>query len=191
MRPWQGIVGVGFSPDAFENYVSTLQFGAWRPQFVVLHNTAVPQLSEWHSVSGIQRMHSLVTYYRDEQKWSAGPHLFVADDQIWVFTPLTTYGIHSPSWNHVSWGVEMVGNFEVEAFDSGLGLSVHNNTISALATLHTALGIDSATLRFHKEDPLTTHNCPGSHVHKEAITSAVHDAIVARHGGDHLLSRFQ
>ena len=44
-------------------------------------------------------MRNLEAYYRDEQDWSAGPHLFVADDLIWVFTPLRTSWVHSPSWD--------------------------------------------------------------------------------------------
>src|SRR6266851_1193049 len=117
MAQWKGIVGHGFTPEEFDHYVASLIFGAWRPQFVVLHNTASPRLSQWHSVPGVQRMRGLETYYRDTQGWSAGPHLFVADDLIWVFTPLTTSGVHAPSWNHVSWGVEMVGDDTVEPFD--------------------------------------------------------------------------
>ena len=42
---WKGIVGKGFKPQEFEAYVGTLLFSAWRPQFVVLHNTAAPTLA--------------------------------------------------------------------------------------------------------------------------------------------------
>ena len=114
MNGWKGIVGRGFTPAAFDAYASELTFGAWRPQFVVLHNTATPRLADWHMVPGPQRMKNLEAYYRDEQHWSAGPHLFVADDLIWVFTPLTTSGTHSPSWNSVAWGIEMVGEYDEE-----------------------------------------------------------------------------
>jgi len=89
MPAWKGIVGKGFTPDDFAAYVAGLTFTAWRPSFVVLHNTAVPTFAQWHSVPGTTRMQNLQSYYRDTQKWSGGPHLFVADDLIWVFTPLT------------------------------------------------------------------------------------------------------
>jgi hypothetical protein len=98
----KGIIAQGFSPEDFDEYVNSLQFGAWRPQFVVLHNTSRPLLSEWQSIPGAERMRNLEAYYRGQPHWSAGPHLFVADDLIWVFTPLTTSGVHLPSWNHVS-----------------------------------------------------------------------------------------
>jgi hypothetical protein len=32
---------------------------------------------------------NLVGYYRDRQKWSLGPHLFVTPGGILAFTPLT------------------------------------------------------------------------------------------------------
>jgi N-acetylmuramoyl-L-alanine amidase len=113
MSNWKGIIGRGFRPQEFKRYVGTLSFGDWRPHFVVLHNTSAPRLSQWHSHPGEERMHNLEAYYRGKG-WSAGPHLFIADDLIWAFTPLTTSGAHSPSWNGVSWGIEMVGEYDAE-----------------------------------------------------------------------------
>jgi N-acetylmuramoyl-L-alanine amidase-like protein len=172
MSGWKGIVGKPFDPQGFAEYVAGLRFDAWRPQFVVLHNTAVPTLADWHSTPGPQRMKNLEAFYRDTQGWSAGPHLFIADDLIWTFTPLTTPGVHSPSWNSIAWGVEMVGDFNTEPFSP----LVRANAISALATLHARLGLSPQALRLHKEDPKTTHDCPGKHVSKADIV----DAIVAR-----------
>jgi hypothetical protein len=169
MGTWKGIVGRSFSAKDFKQYVTTLEFNSWRPQFVVLHNTAQPMLSEWHSVPGSQRMKNLEDFYKNKQGWSAGPHLFVADDLIWVFTPLTVSGIHSPSWNSVAWGVEMVGDYNTEPF----GEAVRGNVVSALATLHASLGLDPNSLRFHKEDPGTTHDCPGKNVSKALIIERV------------------
>lgn len=182
MGIWKGIVGTSFSPGAFQNYVDTVAFDSWRPQFVVLHNTGAPNLADWHCVSGETRMRNLESYYRDTQHWSAGPHLFVADDLIWVFTPLNTSGVHSPSWNSISWGVEMVGDFASEAFTG----SVKDNAIAALATLHAALGLDPATLKLHKEDPLTTHDCPGKNVSKPDVITLVSQAVASLQPGDHV-----
>ena len=181
MANWKGIVGKSFTAEQFEAYVETLAFNAWRPQFVVLHNTAQPRLSDWHSVPGEKRMKNLEGFYRDQQKWSAGPHLFVADDLIWTFTPLIVSGIHSPSWNSVSWGVEMVGDYSLEPF----GEKVRGNVVSALATLHAALGLDPHTLRLHKEDPRTTHVCPGKNVSKADVIQRIVDELAHRHGGEH------
>jgi len=132
-----------------------------------------------------QRLAGLESYYRDDQKWSAGPHLFIADDEIWTFTPLTTSGIHSPSWNNISWGVEIVGDYDNELFRS----DVRDNVISALTTLHAAIGLDPLTLKFHKEDPKTTHTyCPGARVSKPDIVTALQRALFVE-TGEHLQDR--
>ncbi len=174
---WKGIVGKPFSPLAFEAYVAGLHWLSWKPEFLVLHNTGAPTLAQWHEVDGHTRMQNLQHYYRDTLHWSGGPHIFAADDFIWAFTPLTVPGVHSPSWNAVSRGIEMVGDFTKEAFDS----RVRDNTVSALATLHIALGIDSHTLKFHKMDPKTSHkDCPGDHVVYSDMVQRVHAEIARR-----------
>jgi hypothetical protein len=179
--PWKGIVGKGFKPQEFEAYVAGLSFAVWRPQFVVLHNTAAPTLAQWHSISGEQRMRNLSDFYQNVQKWSAGPHLFVADDLIWAFTPLTMPGVHSPSWNSIAWGVEMVGDYNAEPFAD----TVRDNVVSALTTLHAVVGLDPASLKLHKEDPRTTHDCPGRNVSKADIIARVQDALAGRAQGEH------
>jgi hypothetical protein len=177
MNRWKGIVGKGYTADEFQNYVDTfesnLEDWAWVPEFVVVHNTAIPRYDKWRKgQDGLANIHSLESYYRDGQRWSAGPHLFVAD-LIWVFTPLNIPGVHSPSWNSISWGVETVGDYDHELFVD----PVRGNLISALKTLHSALGKDPATLRFHKEDPKTTHKgCPGIHIVKSELIAAVQAA---------------
>src|SRR6516225_6793718 len=178
-RPWQGIIGQGFTADDFDGYVSTVSLVSWQPEFIVLHNTAIPTLSDWHSVPGEVRMRNLESYYRDELHWSAGPHLFVADDLIWVFTPLNVPGVHSPSWNSISWGVEVVGNYAVEWFDS----AVRDNAMSALASLHAIVGLDPNTLRLHKEDPKTTHDCPGKNIIKAEVIQGILDRLASRPTG--------
>ncbi len=182
MSNWKGIVGKGFTKEEFATYIAGVQMGPWRPQFVVLHNTAIPKLADWHKVSGEQRMRNLEDYYKNTQKWSAGPHLFVADDKIWVFTPLTVPGVHSPSWNAISWGVELVGDYQTEQFKSPL----KDNAIRSLALLHQLGGRDPRTLHLHKEDPNTTHKgCPGKNVVKQAVIDAVVADLAALNPGEH------
>ncbi len=185
MPAWKGIVGQGLAPDQLETYVGTVAFGVWRPQFVVLHNTQDPRLSDWHSVPGAQRMAALQSYYRDDQHWSGGPHLFVADDLVWLFTPLSVPGVHSPSWNAISWGVEVVGDYDHEPLSD----AVRANLVDALATLHALAGLDPTTLRLHKQDPLTTHTfCPGVNLanQRDSIVADVTAEIQRRHAGEHV-----
>ena len=185
---WTPIVGKSFSPQEFADYCQTLKWGPWRPSFAVLHNTAVPNLAQ--RPAGLTRQHidGLASFYRDTQGWSAGPHLFIDDHQIWVFTPLTVKGVHSPSWNSIAWGVEMLGDYSKESFSAGRGLAVRKNAVSALATLHSLLGLDPSLLKLHKEDPKTTHACPGGNVKKDQVIAAIQAEMAARHTGEHALA---
>ena len=96
MAAWKGIVGKGFRPEYFRQYVDSLTFPDWRPQFVIVHYTSAPRLSQWHSTPGATRMLNLESYYRDQMKWSAGPHLFVADDLIWVYSRRSRHPAFNP-----------------------------------------------------------------------------------------------
>jgi hypothetical protein len=186
MGGWKGIVGTSFTAEEFDSYCHALRWSAWRPSFVVLHNTAIPSLAQ--RPQGLTKQHilNLERFYRDEKGWKAGPHLFVDDKQIWVFTPLTLSGTHSPSWNKTALGVEMLGDFAKESFDSGRGLKVQKNAIAAFATLCAVVGIDPETTRLHREDTVTTHSCPGAGVNKSRFIEAVKGLMLIRHGGEHL-----
>src|SRR3954449_1003821 len=135
MVDWKGIVGKSFGAEDFDAYCHTLQWVAWRPSFIVLHNTGVPSLAQRPKGLTQQHIKSLEAFYRDKQGWNAGPHLFVDDLQIWVFTPLTVSGTHSPSWNKLALGVEMLGDYDKEAFDGGRGAKVRANAVCALASM--------------------------------------------------------
>lgn len=195
---WRGIVGKSFTPEAFAAYVASLKFNLWRPKFVVVHNTSAPDLKKWAEWQARKPPYtdarwakeSLVGFYRDQQKWSAGPHLFVTPAGILAFSPLTGPGTHSPDWNSISWGVETVGEFDREPFAG----PVKDNLIAALAILHAAAGISPLPyqrgvrgLHFHKEDPKTTHrDCPGKNMVKADLVKAVVGEILRRHpGGGH------
>lgn len=191
------IVGRRFSDDEFESYVAGLALGRWKPEFIVLHNTAVPSLAQRPNGFTSQHIQNLHGFYLGKG-WSGCPHLFVDQHGIWVLNPLTRKGVHSPSWNAVSWGVEMLGEYGSEPFDTGPGALVRDHAVSALATLCRKGGFGPDTIRFHKEDPKTTHtSCPGQNVRKDRILAAVAEAlqpkpesaalvVIYRHGmGDH------
>lgn len=182
---WKPIIGKSFSQAEFDAYCHSLQWTAWRPSFIVLHNTAVPSLAQRPNGFTEAHMQGFVSYYRDTQKWSAGPHLFIDDKKIWVFTPLTVSGVHSPSWNKLALGIEMLGNYETESFSSGRGLAVRHNAVAAMASLRGVLGLDPATIKMHREDPKTTHACPGKNVVKSEVIAEVSALMQSRHIGEH------
>lgn len=185
MADWKGIVGTSFSAEEFDKYCHALRWSGWRPAFIALHNTAAPSLAQ--RPNGFTRQHiaNLERYYR-QKGWKAGPHLFIDDKQIWVFTPLTVSGVHSPSWNKSALGFEMLGDYDRDDFESGRGLKVQKNAVAAVASSCAVLGLDPDTMRLHKEDPLTTHACPGRNVSKNRFIQAVKDLMAARHSGEHL-----
>ena len=187
MDTWKGIIGASFTPATFDQYCHLLHWLAWRPSFIVLHNTSIPTLADRPNGLSKGNILDLEHYYRHVQHWSAGPHLFIDDHQIWVFTPLTVSGVHSPSWNKLALGIEMLGEYATEPFNSGRGKLVHANAVAAVATLSAVLGLAPATLKLHKEDPVTTHKgCPGKHVVKAAFIQEVQALLAERHGGEHL-----
>lgn len=175
------IVAKSFSPAAFADYVKTLALGSagWKPEFVVRHNTGSPTLAMRPDGLTHQHILNLKSYY-ETLGWHAGPHAFVDDKQIWVFSSLLHPGVHTPSWNHVSFGVEQLGEFGSEDYAGGRGLAVQKNAVAAIAVLSHYAGLDSHSMRDHREDPETTHkDCPGSscHDHKAAFMDAVHQYI--------------
>src|SRR5262249_4355401 len=103
----------------------------------------------------------------------------------WVFTPLTTSGVHSPSWNKIALGLEMLGDYDTEKFDSGRGLKVRKNAVAAMASLSSVLGFDPSSMRLHREDPAPTHASPGSNMRKLEVIQEVQDLMTKTDGGEH------
>lgn len=178
--------------EEFDAHVASLQFGAWKPSFVVVHNTSAPTLANYAEWRAHPDKHgnwtpeqwgkNLASYYSG-MGWSAGPHAFVCPDGVLLFTPFTQRGTHSPSWNSVSWGIETVGEFESEPFDNGS----RTNLIAALGILHKAIGLSPQTMRFHKEDPKTTHrSCPGRNMVKAVLIMDVNAYIDKDTVGEHI-----
>lgn len=187
MPQWKPIVGLSFDATSFDVYAKALVWTSWRPSFLVVHNTAIPNLAQRPKGFTKQHIQNLVGYYRDTQGWSAGPHLFIDDHQIWVFTPLTTTGRHSPSFNPYAIGIEMLGDYQTDAFTSGRGAKVRENTICALASLSGALGLHPDSIKLHKEDPATTHKgCPGKNVSKAAIIADVKQKLANHYLAEHV-----
>lgn len=187
MANWKGIIGQSFTAEEFDKYCHSLKWDKWRPSFITLHNTFLPSLAM--RPNGLTKQHiTNLEHYFKTKGWSAGPHIFIDDKQIWVFTALTMSGVHSPSWNKLAIGIEMLGDFEKEPFVTGRGAMVRENTVAAIATLSAVLGIDPGTMKLHKEDPGTTHKtCPGKNVVKALVIASVRALLIERHPGEHPL----
>ena len=189
------IVGKCFPTAAgFLAYLDGLKFGAWRPRFVTMHHTGAPNLKTWRGwqtrakpVTDEQWMKNLAAYYGNEMGWSAGPQFFFTPDHFCVLSPPTGRGVHAVSFNAMSWGVECVGDFDVEKFEG----PVRDKYIEGLACLHIASGLPLAPfergvrgLHFHRDDPKTTKTCPGKNVDKAAVIREVQACMLAMSEGD-------
>lgn len=68
-----------------------------------------------------------------------------------------------PSFNKLARGIELLGDYATEPFDTDHDKRVQANAVVAIASLPAVLGLDPATIKLHKEDPPTTHKgCPGT-----------------------------
>lgn len=192
---WTPITGKLFDIAQLRTHINGLNF-VWKPSLIVWHNTALPTIAQWEQTAeqdrkagrppGTTRINNLVSYFRDNQGWSAGPHAFVSPDGIWAFTPFNQKGVHSPSWNGTSIGIEMVGDFSKEDDESGSGARIKSNTIALTAILCERLGLNpESCIRLHKEDPRTTHDCPGINIARDKAKMVSSVLEYMGEGGSH------
>lgn len=172
----------GYTPAQFAIFVEGLEWNGWRPKFVTLHNTGIPTLSAWldSSHAAKQRIDGQRHYERDILHWHSGVHLFVAPNLIWNLCDLTQEGVSVSCWNHLTLGIEMIGDYATERFDAGPGAQVRDNAVVAMAILHRKLGLRPDQYRmgvrglhFHKECSRDHHDCPGRNVVKADVVVRV------------------
>ncbi len=148
--------------SAFEAYVAGVARPAWCSK-LCNHNTYKPDETTWRGTTSMQ---ALVTYYRDVQQWTSGPHLFLAahapdpaDTGIFQLTPITHKGTHAGVCNSDSLGIENVGDFNArpptpEQYTLLL-------TVNRLLLAH--WGIPPASVVVHNEC-MTGRVCPGKYL---------------------------
>lgn len=158
----------------FVDYVEGLQFPAPLPDRIFLHHTWKPTRETWRGYSSIMAMKA---YYEKQlwvdedglthEGWNAGPHLFVADDGIWLFSDLRYDGVGALGHNTGTRHLEMVGDYDA-TLPSG---ATWENTVAALGILFIKLGLDVQQLCFHRDVSYKT--CPGSAVQKSWVIPQV------------------
>ncbi|MHB0859428.1 MAG: peptidoglycan recognition protein family protein [Anaerolineae bacterium] len=173
-EPPMEIVGKVLSADEFVRYVEELDFPDPLPNRIFLHHTWKPTRETWQGKSTILGMKAYYErqIWEDEngqlhEGWNAGPHLFVADDGIWLFSDLRWDGVGAKGHNTRTRHLEMVGDFD-EQLPDGPTL---RNTIVALGVMHERLGLDIRSLNFHRD--YSTKTCPGRAVNKSWIIPQV------------------
>jgi hypothetical protein len=180
---WANFDGKAYTRAEFAAHVADLRWTDWKPSGVTLHNTAGPTLAQW-AESGPNhdaRIRNLESYYEQQLGWHSGPHLFISRNFINGFANILLPGVHASCFNRTHIGVEMVGDFNAEEFESGDGALVRDNAIFAVATLMKKLGLDPKTdLNFHVQCAHDNHDCPGKKVNRPLMIQRVAAAM----GGD-------
>lgn len=188
-------VGQALTLAEFAAYVQAYAFGPIPPDFIVLHHTAVPSASWARYPTGLvwdggeaalppaqikakrlRQLDAIMRYYRDTKGWSAGPHLFIDDRWIYLFTPMRTIGVHAAQGNgwrdrsglHYSVGIEVVGYYEHTVWPAPVAALVRG---AVQALLHRLPTIKAAYVRgpggicAHRD--WNKPSCPGAAITKE------------------------
>lgn len=163
------ILGKCLTLNEFRQYCRTYDFGSIKPDSLVIHHTWSPKKSDWKGEKSIM---GLKNYY-EGKKWSAGPHLFIAEDGIWLFTPMKDVGIHASSLN--SWrtklgrlggysiGIEVVGDYDIERWTG----ETLKNALGVMQILTASLNITTEKVYFHRDAPEAKKSCPGHAITKD------------------------
>jgi hypothetical protein len=159
------ILGKPYSTPEFAAYLTALKLGKWKPTVIVIHHCAEPSLAQRPKGFQPQHMLNLQDFY-EGKGWSAGPHLFIDEDQVWTFSPLTARGVHAVSFNANGIGIEMLGDYDTEDPKTGRGQQVLATTARTVKLLMAKFDIPITGIRFHRDDPKTTKTCPGRKITK-------------------------
>jgi hypothetical protein len=160
-------IGQGLSLEQFQAYVAGYDFGKVVPDYVVFHHTANPDATyapigsdprtKWDRgeqglgadavlVKRARQLDGLKNYYAS-LGWNCGPHLFIDDRYIWLFSPMNQVGIHAKWGNsfrahgslHYSVGIEVIGYYERVTWPAPVARLVGG----AVRALQTRLAISS------------------------------------------------
>jgi len=141
----------------FKDYIATYYFGTEPADKLVIHHTWRPTKDQWKGAVSIQ---GLKGYY-EGKGWPAGPHLFVAEDGIWLFSPMRQDGIHAGELNHRSIGIEVVGDYDHEKWSG----KTKDNALGVIKLLMSQLKIGNENIFFHRD--VSSKTCPGTAITKE------------------------
>jgi N-acetylmuramoyl-L-alanine amidase len=118
----EGLLKLSFTPAEFTVWMRDVVKPKmqWQPQGCVLHNTGTmvwPGFdARGHMITPAQRMENMSVNW-DARGFTSAPHVVISPDgMVNVPWPPWLHGTHSPSWNATHFGIELVGDFDREAF---------------------------------------------------------------------------
>lgn len=151
------IINKNLTLNEFRDYVKGYYFGSLPANKLVIHHTWRPTRESWQgerSILGLKR-------YYESKGWKVGPHLFIADDGIWLFTPMQKDGIHAGKLNRRSIGIEAVGDYNTEKWSDKTKI----NALGAIKALMERLNLTENDIFFHRD--VSQKSCPGWAITKE------------------------
>lgn len=170
-------VGRVWTPESLGQYLATIDKPDWC-EAITLHHTADPSLADRPKGFTIRHIENIRDYYINKKGWSAGPHLFIDEDQIFGMCDLRKNGVHAISFNSYAIGIEVLGNYDSEDPKSGRGLACWQTAAAAVRVLLPWLGFDAnlETILFHRDDEETDKSCPGTLVEKDWVLALIASA---------------
>lgn len=153
--------------EEWKRYVAAYDFGRLAPSRLVLHHTVRPDEQSW---AGLTSMRGMQRYYAGKG-WPAGPHIFVAEDGIWLATPMRMIGVHAGSGNGslaegwYSIGLEMVGYFDTRLPRE----ATWRHALAVMGELSRRLRIPPRQLISFHRDYTNVKSCPGWAITKEWV----------------------
>ncbi len=144
------------------------------PNSIVLHHTWQPTIKTWEGKKSIDQ---LKRYY-ESKNWPAGPHIFIAEDGIWLFTDMAYIGVHAGNGN-ASWkkhgrcyngyycrgchlqgysiGIEVVGNYDNKVWEG----KTLKSALFCVSKLQKKLNLKDSDVHYHREFS-PNKSCPGN-----------------------------
>lgn len=186
-------VGLVWSPNTLREYLYTIGAAPEWCNGITLHHTWEPSLAQRPSGFTAQHLGNLRDYFRIEKGWSAGPHLFVDDDQLWGMCDFRVRGVHAVGWNATKIGIEVLGDYSTDHGSSedpktGRGLACWRTAAAGAKVLLDWIGKAPSrqTVTFHRDDGATSKDCPGNLVSidwvLDLIAQATHGPTETVHG---------
>jgi len=182
LADWTWVHARGMTAEEFSAYVGGLSLPG---HSLFLHHTWKPTVESWR---GMQTMLAMKGYYEQQrwkdargqeyEGWTAGPHIFVAPDGIWLFSALREDGVGVAGHNYHSRHVEMVGNYDLARPEG----EVLRLTVITLALLCGCMGLEAEEILFHRD--FSTKTCPGKMVSKDWIHGLVRGYLISQ-GKEH------
>ena len=182
---WKNFEGIARTREQTLERINALQWTDWRPQGITLHNTALPTLAQWAETGAAHdaRIRNLQEFY---EQTKAGTPARTGSSRATgsIGSPIRSVpGIHSRCFNKTRFGIEMVGDYNKEEFNSGDGAMVRDNAVFLIAALNLKFNFDPGDLTFHVECKKDNHDCPGKKVVKADVISRVREMMATLRSG--------